>query len=268
MGMIVNPFWYAVGSPPITYSGLTLWIDGTDPSLLYQTSGGSTVSADGQGVQLAQSGGSIARCVFNNGSGLFPLYKSAIVNGKSVLRYDGSNDSSTVTETSSVGTAGSTSTLSNVITNSAYTLICAVNVASARAAQANVFNNDAIFSDSGGFVGLHVSQSGGTLTYHAYNWDGNADSATVTDAAATWVILTVRHDSSNIRIRKNGGSFSSTASGNTTTMTNTPRIGPQFLLNEFLPFDLAHFALYNVALSDADTLSVETYFAGQIGMTL
>lgn len=254
----------ASGSNPIDVSGLQFWLDATTPALLYQTSGGSLVSADGQTVDVAQDSSGRARCFRQSTSGSRPTYKTGIVGGKSVLRFDGSNDHLIYTGTSSPGTAsGGAVSISELATASAFTSIFAVSVTSARSAQVNVYDNDALFRDVFGYLGLMVSLSGGTVTFHAYNWDGTADSATVTGAQSTFHIVSMRHGSGSLDIRINGGSWSSVSSGNTTNLTYSIEISRGVAPNAF---DLAHAAFWNAALSDGDVESVEDYFSAQLGL--
>lgn len=254
----------ASGSNPIDVSGLTFWLDATTPALLYQTSGGSFVSADGDTVGLAQDSGGRARCMAQSTSGARPTYKTGIIGGKSVLRFDGTADYLIYQGTSSPGTSsGSMLALSDIASASAFTAIFAVSISSARAAQAQVFDNDALFRDQTGYLGLMVSLSAGTVTFHAYNWDGNADSATVTGTQSTWHIVSMRHGSGSLDIRIDGGSWSSTTSGDTTNLTFSPEISRGVAPHAF---DLAHAAFWNAALSDGDVEAVEDYFSAQLGI--
>ncbi len=262
-GYLLDP--YRFGGPaagaPTNYPGLTLWINGTDPGLLYQTSGGSLVTTDAQSVDVAQSGGGLARCMRQSTSGARPLYKTGIVNGKSVLRFDGTDDFMTGNATSTPGTGGSSLALSDFISASAYTYVAYLSVTSARAAQALVYNNDALWAEQGGFAGLMASLSGATVTFHAYNWDGNADSAVVTGAQSTFHKVAVRHDGGNIRIRINGSAWVSTASGNTSTLTQPTFNGHGLNAGDQPAFDLAQEAWWNVALTDAEITAIENYMA-------
>lgn len=256
----------AGGSPPSAITGMQLWIDATNPALLYQTSGGSLVSADGQSVDVAQDAGGLARCMRQSTSGDRPTYKTNIVNGLSVLRFDGADDFLTGSTTSAPGTVSTSLACSDLVTASAGTYIVALNVASARAAQANAYQNDGIFADQNGDnLGLSVSLSGATITFYAYNHDGSRQNVTVTGAQSTWHIVSMRHGGGNLEIRINGGSWVTVASGNTTQLTQPPFTGKGIVGAE-PAFDLAHAAWWNVALSDSEVESVEDYFTAQLGL--
>lgn len=265
--MLINPYAHALsGKAPSLVAGLQLWIDATNPALLYQTTGGSLVSADGQTVDVAQDASGLARCMRNSTSGERPTYKTNIVNGKSVLRFDGSTDFMVGNTTSAPGTAASSLACSDLVSASAGTYIVALNVASARSAQANAYQNDGIFADQiGDNLGLSVSLSGATITFYAYNHDGSRQTTTVTGAQSTWHIVSMRHASGSLQVRINGGSWSSVSSGNTTQLNQPPFTGKGLIGSE-PQWDLAHAAWWNVALSDGDVTSVEDYFAVQLGL--
>ncbi len=73
---------------PTNISGLSLWFDPSDASTLYQNSSLTTpVSADGQVVSgMADKSGNGFYATSTNG----PNYKTNIVNGRSILRFNGS----------------------------------------------------------------------------------------------------------------------------------------------------------------------------------
>jgi hypothetical protein len=66
-------------------------------------------------------------------------------------------------------------------------------------------------------------------------------------------------------VRINGGSWSTVASGNTTTLNQAAFFGKGLTASE-PEWDLAHAAWWNVALSDFDVGAVEDYFAAQLGL--
>lgn len=77
---------------PESIAGLQLWLDAADSSTLYQTSGGSIASVDGDpvGEWLDKSGN--ARHA-NQASGTNkPALKTGIKNGNNAIRFDGTND--------------------------------------------------------------------------------------------------------------------------------------------------------------------------------
>ena len=86
---------------PSSISGLQLWLDASDPATLYQSSGGSLASADGDPVGYwGDKSGNGRHAVQTDGTKK-PALKLAIQNGKNVARWDGTNDFLSVTGSSS-----------------------------------------------------------------------------------------------------------------------------------------------------------------------
>lgn len=78
-------------SPPLI-SGLQLWLDASDLSTLYQSSGGSSATADGDPVGYwADKSGNARHAIQASGTSK-PALKLAIQNTKNILRFDGVND--------------------------------------------------------------------------------------------------------------------------------------------------------------------------------
>jgi hypothetical protein len=122
--------------------------------------------------------------------------------------------------------AGTNKVLSDFIANNAFTVIMAVRmdaVPSGTSATEPYLNN-CILCDTGDYWGLFVRSNGGTPEFQLYNWDGNADIVTLTAAADTNYIVTLRHDSGTIYGSLNCGSETSATSGNTSDLTNQVRI--------------------------------------------
>lgn len=256
---------------PDEVAGLTIWIDATDTATLYQSSGGSAATADNDPVGVALSKGGISRCMEQSSSGARPLLRTAVVNGKSVLRFDGSDDfmqMSGVTG-STVGTPGQ---ISQMFSSTSKTAVVALSIASADADQINVYDNDAVLSDfANGYVGIHVSNvDTSTVNFHGYNWDTGADEVVQAGPKSQFLVVSFKHADSTIYIRVNGGTWQSTASGTSGWISSAiPRIGRNYPTSgaRFLGFDLAHFATWNVGVSDSDIEAVELWMADQLGIS-
>ena len=76
---------------PSDISGLQLWLDATT-GLFDATSGGSAVTTDGSAVARWEDQSGNGRHATQGTSNNRPVLKTAIKNGKNVLRFDGSND--------------------------------------------------------------------------------------------------------------------------------------------------------------------------------
>lgn len=132
--------------------------------------------------------------------------------------------------------------ISTFITNSVGYIVATVEIV-ATAAGDVTFNADCIFGDSGGFMGLHTTED----EFGSYNWDGNADYARLTGLTVegTKAVVEWWHTGGNVHCRFNGSTTTSVASGNTSTMTGTLRIGrnsattfPNMKLAEMVAFSV------------------------------
>ncbi|RWN33422.1 hypothetical protein [Mesorhizobium sp.] len=143
-----------------------------------------------------------------------PAVSTAGPNSRECADFDGSNDSL-------VGVTA----LSSLITNSAGFYVASVIIDTFPTNSALSYQNSGILMDSGVFAGLTVRSNGGSPLVYAYNWDGNEDRAEASVAAATPYVLSWRHEGGNLYVGVNGVESAPTASGNTSTMTGTQRVG-------------------------------------------
>lgn len=217
-------------------SSLKQWVRGDADSA--QWNAGSI--ADGDGVQTwqneASSGATFS--LTQGTAGARPTYKAGIINGKPAVLFDGVDDFM----------QASSAILSSLIANNAFTFLAVIQALEG-SNQASIYSNDAVFADSGGFVGLHIKQG---LNAHIYNFDGTADETSVAFDASRPVVLIARHDSGTIYISKNNGSEASVASGNTSTLTGNLLYGKSFDGVQFGKFYLCEWAAWNASLSSAD----------------
>lgn len=124
------------------------------------------------------------------------------VNGRLAADFDGSND---------IMSAGSAYT--NFIAIGAAYACFSIYPDAITSNQANVYSNHCIFGDSGDFTGLFLKTG---ATANAYNFDGSVDSPTgVAITAGAPHTVEFRHTGGSLDLRVDGGSWSSTASGNT-----------------------------------------------------
>jgi len=156
-------------------------------------------------------------------------------------------------------------TVTNLITASAGYVISSVIVDAVTTNNASVHLNDAIFSDSGQFIGYHLKSA---PSGHAYNWDGTGDSTTnASFPIGTTVVVEWKHESGNIQSRLTAsgvsGSWQSVASGNTTTLTGFPLIfhgAGGFVFTQGKLFEMAWFnAVPTTLQQDAFALDFNTW---------
>lgn len=259
--------------PPDALSGLALWIDGTDAATLLQTSAGSAASADSDPVGLAKSKDTTGtRGLYQATAGSRPLLRTGVINGKSVLRFDGSNDwaKSAVHSAGSVSSDASQNTMLGGGT--AATIIWAGTIGS-NASGGSAMSQKRGLVAWGGSVGpiLSVESSGGSGTAYAASFyaDTASGCAQVAISTATPLILSMRVNGASVQLRVNRGSWSSTTPSSQ-TFNAAAYLRASLSGNDSLytVCDLAHLCLYNSALSDGNLDLVEDYIAAQLGIVL
>lgn len=155
--------------------------------------------------------------------------------------------------------------ISSLITSTTKLIICGAKVTDAGADSGSPWTNDAILSDVGGYFGLHLSKSGAVVNAQAYNYAGATQEAVRTFDADTWAVITMSHQSGQLRCRVNGGTWASTASGTTSdiggiaTIATTPSV--------MLGMELAHLVTINTPQTDAAISAVERWIANDLGIT-
>jgi hypothetical protein len=78
---------------PLVIANLALWLDASDSTTLFQASNGTTpATADADPVGYWGDKSGLGRHVTQSTAGFRPLLKTAIQNGRNVLRFDGTDD--------------------------------------------------------------------------------------------------------------------------------------------------------------------------------
>lgn len=180
-----------------------------------------------------------------------PLYKTNIVGSLPVVRFDGSDD---------VLTGSNWTTVINTFGGGVYTFLALIRVSAAAAGAAATYDDAAMAMDSGGFTGVAQTRTtSGTLRIRGFNWDGSEDFVELTESFNTWYRVTQDHtDVSNLRIKADGGTFQSTASGGPSA-SGAMLIGSNYAGAKFFQGDIAEVVAYNSVLSDTDRDSIEQY---------
>lgn len=116
--------------------------------------------------------------------------------------------------------------MSTFITASAGHIFCTVLPDTAALNDTNNYANNAVVTDTGGYLGMFLKNN---ASYLAYNYDGSpaaGDAATVAISFGVPLVLEWWHTGGNVLGRVNGvGSGTSVASGNTSDLTNDPYWG-------------------------------------------
>ena len=148
----------------------------------------------------------------------------------------------------------------------AYDVFALVNLA-ALGADATVYDEPAILSDTGGNWGLHVSTSGARL----YHFDGGAlASGRAVVGTATWTLIRGRWDGAALTIGLNsgalGGSQAAGAPGG--IAVNSLKVGANYAGAVFLSGLVAELMVFPSNLSAGNTTNVIGYLNTRHGLSL
>lgn len=247
--------------PPDMVPGVTMWIDFTDSSTIWSgdAGDGSNITTDGATIGSIHDKLRPARIFKRIYSGN-PTLKAPAINGQSAGLF-----SSTSLGRMDGYEGGTQAPISALMTTTNKLIICAVSVSGAGPGSVEAWSNDAIFSDTGQYLGLHLTKSGSVVTAFAYNYAGGEQRATRTFSENSWVILTMSHQGSQLRLRVNGGAWATTASGATDVLNGVPQLSVS--TSSLLGLELAHLVTANTAQTDAAISAVEHWIANDLGIT-
>jgi len=249
---------------PLPTTSLTLHCDASDTDKVFKTLDGggahSGTPGDGDVVQVwDDEGDGIADvCLKYNGSATAPAFRSSSpLMLDSCLDFDGSDDVLVATTQN----GGAAKALSQFISSSAFTAIVAFYAESITNTDGSApYNNHAVIADNGGFWGIHLRDASGQKKVQCYNWDGNADFVELNINTGESVVIMFRHEGGNLFASVNGGSESSAASGNTSTLTGQLKVGD--VLSKFNG-RIGEFAIWNAALTGTDLADAISYFTSK-----
>lgn len=237
---------------PADFSGLTGWWDASDSATLFDaTTGGSAVAADGGVARLEDKSGNARHWTQGTGASQ-PVRKTAIQNGRDVLRFDGSNDSMTQSIAYSA-LQGST----------ASSLFIVANADTVSTDSADPFSNETVFSEA---ASAHGGFTLRTATVSAFGFDGNWQAASVSYSPPSWIVLSSWHNGSSLFAQANDGAPASVALGTRGFTASAVKLGVNSGEDQFFDGDFAEMITYNVALSDAHRAAVISYLMTKWGI--
>ena len=140
-----------------------------------------------------------------------------------------------------------TASFSNYIANNAGTILVVFLVDAINTANANTYDNDAVWGDTQGFVGLHLHST--TPDARTFNFDTTDDKVTQTIVTSTPYVHIWRHGSGNLDSFLNTKTAATVASGNTGNLLQQIRMGKNFS-TAFFDGHIPEMMMWNVALSD------------------
>jgi hypothetical protein len=267
--------WPIAFTNPTSLTGLQLWLDASDPSVLFDaTSGGSLVAADGTVKRWEdKSGNNRHAAEATNG----PTRKAAIQGGQDVVRFDGSNDILAI--------ASSTATFQFLHSQDSTLFIVGRPGTTANPNAVYVFVDNNGRSNNVGFSFWYDDRASQTRNDMPITISGNGSVAVFQNADAvsgnkftanTFSLISIvstpaAATASRVALRTNGGaSFggnTQTGSVSASGATGDLHIGGNINDGELLNGDICEIIIYNAALSDADREAVETYLLAKWGIT-
>lgn len=221
------------GFTPSSITGLIAWFaaDGSVYNI------GTTQATDGQTVTTWVAGSPLTNNATATGTSK-PIFKTGIINGKPVIRFDGSDDFFTI----SSALSGSAMTVIAVVTNSA--------------------SNAMLCGDP---ISGHNFQwrltYGGANTVSMYGGSSEFQSSTLGVALTSFSVLTFSFGATG-QIWQNGLSYGSGPVGGTSWFESIGKSG----VGVNLSGDLAEIVVYNSQLGATDRQSVENYLKAKYAL--
>lgn len=230
---------------PTDIAGLVAWWDFSDIASLWKDTGRtSAVTVDGDAIQgvTDKSLGGIHLSEATNP----PTYKTGIQAGKSVARFDGTNDT--------LAAVGITADVSFTVLIVALKRSVPISVNKAlwtAASSATLYTNSAL--DATHYLWAS-NQAGGV--------------AVMPGTAASWGIQVIRVNSaSSLDAYANGGTATNFDPNNTITTATVTRLGSNTTPANFGDFDVAEVLRYDSALSATDLNRIGPYLDTKWGIT-
>jgi hypothetical protein len=248
---------------PTAIPNLSLWLDASDSSTLFDaTSGGSTVAADGAVARWEdKSGGGrhFAQSTANNR----PLRRTAQYNGKDVLDFDGVNDGFFGTASGGINSTE----YRYFITQSEHSIFVVGIADTVGTNSANSYQNEAFYGDGNGHISLYLRSNGnvGVANYDS----GGYDNVTTAYSAGSLALFGVELSGGSLRLRLNGQSESTTASGAFAPVgTSSLQVGQNYNAADYcLDGKIGEMLIYRRALNSANRQAIEGYLAHKWGLS-
>lgn len=235
-----------------------LWLDPSDLSKMFQSSGGTgAVAADSDPVGKINDKSGNGNHFTQATSGLRPLYKTS--GGLRWLQFDGVDDAL-------VGPA-----MSTFITTTTFDLVCAgiINTITENDTSGQATFNDALFADSGGIFALLFRT--GSPQMKAFLYDGSPKSANDSYTAGAAFVAHMRHDGSgNLAITQNARSTVTAAVGTSINASNIVSLGRNRSDAFNVWTDCKFYGLISrkTTFGASDLALVKTYLGTKVGLVL
>lgn len=252
---------------PASVSGLQLWLDASDASTLYDaTSGGSLVAADGTVARWQDKSGN-GRHAIQSEANRRPVRKTAIVNGRDALTFDGTSDQlladGSAFEFGSAGFSVFVVGRGDLASSDIRCILCM---------QAND-------SAQSGILRIELTTSAWQVASRSTDTGAGATTDSSSYAQDTLNVITVTRSENTLTARKNGASFGTrTISGSITrsaegqppplaigSFDSNPNYANQKAY--FWSGEVCEVIVYHSTISTADREAVESYLITKWGIS-
>lgn len=140
------------------------------------------------------------------------------------------------------------------LSSTAYTVSVLIKPVTAPSAGANPYNNASVFGENQGNFGLEYSDAGIEL----FHYSGSYKTVAVALPTGSWALVDAKYDGTDIKIRVNGGAWTSLAAGSLTIAGSSQvRVGRNFS-TVYLDASIMELLVSDTEISDADLDSYRT----------
>lgn len=174
-----------------------------------------------------------------------PIYTENELNGLPVIRFDGSDDEMT-----------SAATMGDFIDAGSFTVLVAAVINGTSSNVGGAYNNHALFGTTSGAMNIHARTN--DVVYCGI-YDGGDKLVGRSYTEGDVFIFRARLDGGSIYVDLDGGSESSTASGDASGLANSCFLGRDDNGDQHLEFDLCEMIVFDSVLSDAKRDEIERY---------
>ncbi len=225
-------------------SGLKLWLPPTAASITIATGVSQWNDVSGNGYHFVQATGG-QQPAFNATGG---------PNSKPIVTFDGVDN-----------VLSTPHSLSAVITQSAYTMVCVVRIdaqpdVGSDNADAAAYDNDGLITHGGGFWGTNLRRTGNRI--QGSHFDAGQKTAGVDASLSTWYRVRVKYDGVNITTKVGALTVATTAASAmhaSWSTSNVLYIGHNYAGSDFAAISLAEMFLFNFATSAGNDTNIDSY---------
>lgn len=209
--------------------------------------------SDGDAVETWTDQSGLGNNLTQATAGNKPIYKTAILNGHPIIRFDGTDDHFTLANVLSGASAGEV-----------FLVVKIDNDPPGNSNQSGLWN-----MDGDGTNICHFPWTNGNI-YEAWGRTTRVDTGNPTPSLASWRLYNVSSAAGAFTTRIDGTQHYTTASSTFSSFSGTPYFGRSNAIsgNAYLDGDVAELIIYNSVLSAGDRDDVESYLATLYGLTI